>query len=240
MKKTLLLMLLLTFGIVGVNAEAYYVNDNGLEFTEYQYDVMCEFIGGKNVKTLTEEQYNTYEIANMTEENHNYTTYEDKSSQSSARATAIETTYKKLIISSTCYSNYCAITTYAEWKQMPKVRSHDVIGVRLNGTSFYDSSISGFLSTGTSAISPVGSKGMSNGAGSVFKLPSGNINYITQTVKVKPGGKVYGSYQHAVKTVGYSVAYSFNISSVGLGGVFVWDSSYGTLYDEMSGVSISI
>lgn len=239
MKKTLLLMFLLTFGVISVNADAYYVNDNGLEFTEYQYDVMCDIIGGSNVKTLTEEQYNTYEIANMTEDNHQYSTYEDNSS-SNSRATNIETTYKKLSISSVCNSSYCAITTYTEWKKLPSVRSHDVIGVRLSGTSFYDSTISAFLSTGTSAISPTGSKGMSNGAGSVFKLPSGNINYITQTVKVKPQGRVFGSYQHAVKTVGYSVAYSFTISSAGLGDVFAWDSSYGTLYDEMSGVNIAL
>lgn len=239
-KKTLFAILLLTIGIAGVNADAYYVNDNGLEFTEYQYDVMADMIGGENIRYITEEQYNTYDIGNMTPETHKYVTYEEP--VSNTRLTTYETTSKKLSISAICYNEatYCSVTTFNEWKVDPKIRSYDVIGVRLSGTSFYDSSIGAYLMSEGTIIYPKSSKGASNGAGSVIQLPSTSLDYVTQTVRVLKGGTVFGSYQHAVKNVGYSVAYSFIFSSTGLGSVFVWDSSFGDIYDGMGGVYLYI
>ena len=52
-----------------VFADAYYTNDNGLEFSEFQYELMTTVLDEDMVAEMTEDEYNSFGVANMNQEN---------------------------------------------------------------------------------------------------------------------------------------------------------------------------
>lgn len=250
MKKVILkvVIIMLVFLSVNANAEAYYTNNNGIEFTEFQYNTLVDILSEKNVAEFTLEEYEQFKVENMVEGNYEYTTQEFEVPEAPYQGALVpyglthETTSKKLTLSKGCFGDHCDIVLTVSWKKTPAVTSYDVIGVRLVNTVFYDSTNSLTHKYGSTYKSGYdGSKKTGEGLGDAFKITS-DIDYATLAVRVNntSNGVVYGSYQHAVKTVTLAKATNFTFSGTGYGSVFVWPSSYGQIYDQMAGVSTKL
>lgn len=241
MKKILLGVVGLLMCSTPVLADAYYTNDYGLEFTEFQYEMMVERLSEEHVKTMTYAAYEMLGVANITEDNYEQVVYDESKNTSNARATFYETTCKKITISKNCDSSKCAVTFTNNWKCIPAVKSYDVAGVRLSSTTFYDNNQSAYFTSDGAVKNPAGSRGASNGIGYAYKVPSsGQIGYSAVSIRTDATntGAVYGSYQHGVRSMSLTYALDFTFNSAGLGGVFAWSND--EYFDQMSGVYIVV
>ena len=127
-----------------------------------------------------------------------------------------------------------------DWKCIPKVKSYDVIGIRLSSTNFTTTNETAYFLSNGVTTNPAGSKGASNGVGFALKVPSsGDIGYSLVLADVAKSGVVYGSYQHGVKSMNLNTALNFTYTSTGQGGVFEW-GSYDSYFDQMGGVYITM
>lgn len=238
MKKKLFgIIVLLILASMNVNAEVYYRNNNGLPFTEYQYNAMLDMFSEETVSNMRYDVYDLLNVSNLTNENHDYVVKEDEENN---RATYYETNCKKIAISKACDSTKCSVNFTTDWKCIPAVKSYDVSGIRLSGTNFYNSSYSAIFVVNGTNTNPAGSRGASNGVGYAIKVPSsGDIGYSVVNAYINKTGAVYGSYQHGVKSMSLSRALDFTFSATGQGGVFEW-GSYDSYFDQMSGVYITL
>lgn len=241
MKKIVMGILLscLALNCSTVFADAYYTNDNGLEFTEFQYNLMTNILNETLVAEMSEEEYDNFGVNNMNPENTKLALEEGTENDSGIMplGTFHETQSKKFSITSTCSSSNCMITTTVVWKKSPAVRSYDVMGHRITNTSFTSTAALLTLDTNKDLYTYDDKKGASNGIGCAVKLPSDEtINYIAMSTTVQPQGRVYGSYQHAIKNITLSTAMNFSFSDNGYGNVFLYPSSYDLTFDQMAGV----
>lgn len=228
---------LLIIGSLNVKAETYYTNENGLPFTEYQYEVMVDRIGLEDVQNMPYRVYNSMRISDITENNYMSESYEESTT---SRGTYYETSCKKIVISKSCGTNGCTLVFTNDWKCIPKVKSYDVSGIRLSSTNFTSNAADAYFVSNGVATDPAGSRGASNGVGFAFKVPSsGDIGYSAVIADVAKTGTVYGSYQHGVKNMNLNRALEFTFSSVGLGGVLNF-GSYDSYFDQMGGVYITM
>lgn len=224
--------------------EIYYTNENGVEFTQFQYEALCKFIGEENVENYTQAEFDMMEIGSMTEDNTNYVILDDNKTEDSnsgitTYGAAYETTYKRLTLSTYCSGSYCAATTYLTWKKNPSVRSYDVIGVRILSTTFYDTTAGVALKSGGKVYGSEAKVTASNGIGNVVKLTSGDVEYAQQITHITNGsGTVFASYQHAVKSITLAQAKAFSFSGSGPGSVFNWSNN--DLFDQMAGVHLAV
>ena len=231
------IIVLMLFGSMNVNAEVYYRNNNGLPFTEYQYNAISDMMSEEIVHNLKFSEYEMLGIANMTSENHDYVVRQE---ETNTRATYYETNCKRIAIGKSCPGSTCAIAFTTTWKCTPAVKSYDVAGIRLSGTNFSDTSYSSSFTADGTSKNPSGSRGASNGIGYAYKVPSsGDISYAIVSANVNKTGAVYASYQHGVKSMSLSRALDFTFSATGQGGVFEW-GSYDNYFDCMGGVYITL
>ena len=245
MKKAVLCfvsLILIFYGNAVYADEAYYTNLNGLKFTEYQYNTLVEMLNEHIVETLTYEEYQNFNVDSIVEGEYFYNIVEDDTSSNLNSRSFHETTCKKIVLSGSCSSTKCAMALTTNWKCIPAVKSYDVMGVRLASTTFYDDARTfTFRYNGNTTTSYAGLRGASNGVGYAFKIPSsGNVDYAALVFNVKPQGRVYGTYQHAVENISLNTALDFTFNSSGYGGVFAWPSSYGQIYDQMAGVYLGL
>lgn len=238
MKKILIgIISLLILSSLNANAEAYYTNENGLPFTEYQYEVMVNRIGLYNVENMEYQEFNYLKISDIEEDNYEYVILDE---ETNSRGTYYETSCKRISIGKACDSVDCTVTFTNNWKCIPKVKSYDVSGIRLSNTNFTTTNEIGYFKSDGVTTSASGSRGASNGVGFAFKVPSsGDIGYSAVVADVAKTGTVYGSYQHGVKNMNLNRALEFTFSSVGLGGVLNF-GSYDNYFDQMGGVYITM
>lgn len=134
-----------------------------------------------------------------------------------------------------------------EWKNMPKVRSYDIIGIGFYGSvknaSMVDLTNEYCLSNGEcdEYISYYMYDGIF-GCGAMFPVPTGTLSSMKQTLEIQIEKrnsaqtiieqKAVASYRHAVKSISYNNAKNFfvDIDGINLDGI----ESY---YDSMSNVA---
>lgn len=252
MKKNILKVMIIMLVLFSTSVKAssyssddiYFINKNGIRFTEFQYNVLVDILSKAIIANFTQEEYDNFGVENIIEGEYEYVTQEFFTRETSSVGGIMplafhETTSKKLTLSKNCNSNYCAMNTTLTWKATPVVTSYDVIGARLVNTSFYDdlNSVTITSTSGGYKSGYAGTKKTSTGVGNAIKISS-DVYYITHSFRVKPAsnGAVYASYQHAIKTVTLTQALNFTFSGSGYGSVFIWPSSYGQIYDQMGGV----
>ena len=146
-------------------------------------------------------------------------------------AASIETTYKKLttyILKSGDYYRYKVVLS---WKNFPKIRSYDIIGigfypsVKIKGTTLFFTQEYCKKSEGCKTSTTHNPQKFSSGAGTSFKLPEGDLTSLTQTFYfnvdkntdatiVKQSAA--GDYAHAIKTVSISQAKNYTVNSLGI------------------------
>lgn len=239
MKKILLIIItLLCFENVRVyalnNTMEYYTNNNGVTFTQEEYDFLSDFyfLGYQNY--MTQSDYNNFIESDIMNGTINSVLY-DFSNPIGRTTNSLETQMKLLKMSSSC-STTCVIATTLIWKSNPSVRSYDHIGALLNNTSLIGG-IDSKLYYGTNVIYPSYSSVSTNGVDSIFKLPNTASSIkVVNTFTIQRQGSVNVSYQHAKNSISLTNSKLFSYSSSGYGGVYNFDSSVRNYYDAMNGL----
>ena len=235
------------FEIMNMNQEIYDANKNEsgqVVSTETTYvKDTYRYVNGKTYVTtqnVTEEEYNNI-LPLCTNE-------KAKSGivLMGVSGGVTETTGKKMTTTIIEQSNNLRYKVTLNWKNVPKVRSYDVIGVGLDKEKVYASGNRTFSQTycvtamSCSSSSTAKIKNQITGVGASFKLPSGNFvfmsSYLYYDVSKKNSGTTlkslyaYGDYAHAVKTIDGTVA--DNNYAVGSGGINIY-STINSYYDEI-------
>ena len=235
----LLIGLLLITVNVSAKEKPYYTNHNGVEMNETEYKNVLKINGLESLDNLTQDMFDEYldfySSPNLKIETISNDNFYDLIPYSQTH----DTNYKKLKISTiTSQTSSKMIVVRLEWKAIPNVKSYDVMGVRLYNTSFQSSISNLMLFDGVNKTID-GSKQFSNGYGASIKIPDNcSTILLQQSFKVAPGGRVYASYQHAIRNISLADSTNFSISDNGLGSVFAFGNN--NLFDKMAGVDITI
>ena len=177
--------------------EVYYVNQNNVEFTKEEYDFISYMFwdGAQNQMSLND--YDDFVNSNIMNGELDSQIYYDLPL---TRSTSIEDANRTLKIVKSCSSN-CFISVTLTWKNSPTVRSYDVMGAYLSGTSLVNTPTTSITASGTTTTYR-DIKNDTNGFGVSMKLPTyGTSMVINQSFRVNKGGTVYASYQHAMKSI---------------------------------------
>lgn len=149
-----------------------------------------------------------------------------------------ETQKEKISLSATCFEeeNTCRVTFTMVWFKQPKIRSYDLVGVRLSNTILLDEH---YTILANDYIEPEYVYNSHRGLMAVFDLKKDDIQTITETFNVEYGGSIYATYQHAIKEVDIEEIKKFNFSPSGLGEVFSHkDKKIEEAYDDMPGIKL--
>lgn len=154
-----------------------------------------------------------------------------------------ETTYKKLTTTILNNGSLYRYKTTLTWKQIPAVRSYDVIGighyssVKYNSSSYFEQSYC--LTNGTCKTSTTYyPQYYSTGVSATFKVPEGSLSSLSQTLFFDVTKNVnatiisqaaYGDYGHATETVSVSQAQSHSIGTSGI----QFTNGVGNKYDNI-------
>ena len=171
----------------------------------------------------------------------------------STMSTYHTTTYKNIRISTMKLStNVYYVNLTNEWLITPKVKSYDVIAMRVDDATISNGTQSGiqiYVTNGISDTVEYSYNGTnmvlsSNGFGISMNLvdaASGFTCDIDATVTAtSQWATVYGSYQHAMTAVTLAKSKSYTISHNGYGKVINFATAVQNDYDNMQGVSISL
>lgn len=244
MKKFKMLLALTTislFAHINVFAleDVYYQNNNGVEFTEKEYNYFYDVYGIDYIDNMTQEDYNWYSDLDLNNSNIETETYYDI--PMSIMGTTHTTASKKITITKSCSTVKCTINTSLKWLTNPTIRSYDVIGARFDGASLKNDTIVTKVhsSAGTSSFNNL--KSFTSGFGVSIKLPESASNIIIdQKFYTTTSGKIYASYQHATSNVSLATSKLYSLGSNGYGGVFCFYGNALNKYDQMGGVDISL
>ena len=213
----------------------YYVNDNGVELTQYEYVFLQNFYFDSFPEHITQEQYNILIENDTFNGTVTKVTYEEPGD----RAGVHTTPHKTLSIAKSCSTN-CTVNLQNYWTSSPSIRSYDDIGVYYIGNSILSHLFTSASST-TSYQTFNSIKTGSNGYGNTVKLPDTGTNVtITMSLIMSSGGTVYGSYQHAMCNTTFNVAQDYTFSLGGFGHVFAFGNSAINVYDGMGGVDLYV
>lgn len=242
MKKNLLTFILfifigfISFNIAMAESTGTYTTQSGVILPKELYDELCKIYSKNYIETISKSEFDNIPINNLKSVKIN----EYIEPNISTRSTYFESSAKiiKLV------QNEDYITLIASWKGIPNVKAYDVIAIRLHNISL----TGGFTfkqtwyANGKTNVSYVGYKRvLDNGFGTSFKVQNGSNLEFSLTFEISGSGKIFGSYQHAIKSTTYEESKKYTLSSSGLGDVIKFNTSrINDKYDAMSGVSISI
>lgn len=219
MKKTVLFIIafILLLPII-VSAEEI---DSSHEETKYYKTMTYENmeLGEKQIITLTTE---------ITQEEYDNVNVETVNISRASAST--ETTYKKMTTTITQNGNYYRYKNRLVWKNIPKVRSYDIIGigflasVKVKGNTFFEQDYcydSGSCYTSTTNYPQT----FSTGVGTSFAIPTGDLSSLSQTFYFDVekntsytivSQKAYGDYSHATSTVSLANSKKYSVASGGI------------------------
>lgn len=226
------MMCVLPFGVDALESNSY-TTLRGVTVEKSLYDKMCNMYSVNFVETLSQEEFDNLSANIDTAVKETYIDY------GNARGSYFSTGVKALnMIKSGDY-----ITFTASWLQQPNIHSFDVMAIRLSGCSLVGSFNfrQTYVSSGNLYYVNNGiNKTFYNGFGSSALLQYGENNEYSMTFRVSGSGTVYGSYQHAKKTVTQSESMNYAIGANGYGNVILFANSVALKYDQMPGVDINV
>lgn len=171
----------------------------------------------------------------------------------STMATYHTTSYKNIEISTMKLStNVYYVNLTNEWLITPKVKSYDVIAMRVDDATISNGTQSGiqiYVTNGISDTVEYSYNGTnmvlsSNGFGISMNLVDAASGFTCDIDAVVTAtsqwATVYGSYQHAMTAVTLAKSKSYTISHNGYGKVINFATAVQNDYDNMQGVSISL
>lgn len=239
MKKMFFMAILSIIFIGKVNAqEFYYENNNGVIFTEHEYNTISQFYWEGYQDYITNDNFEFLKDNGLFENEINTTEIMDNS----VNLLAIDehtTANKSLKMSTSCSTN-CLVSITLNWINLPVVRSYDIVGIYYENTSVLrvdDLIVKSNKGSNTFSYT----NKASNGIGTSFRLPT-NVTYlkVAQTLLVENKGTIKASYQHAKKSISYANSKKYSFSKYGVGGVFSFENGIQDYYDCMLGVELSL
>lgn len=206
---------------------------------------------------IVSKYYRVTETANGTVSTEVTKTEAEEASQATnnnvTRGASHTTTYKNIQITSTHIGgNRYQINFITKWLLTPKVKSYDVIAMRLddatmvegtqNGTQVYGSygnyDMIDYSNNGTNMVKKT------NGFGISMNLVDDATNFECDIESVVDStskwATAYASYQHAATNVTLAQSKAYNISHNGYGEVINFATAVENYYDGMQGVSIAL
>lgn len=234
MKKVLFVMFICLFSFSFVKAESYYTNKSGVEFSKQEYDFITNmyYEGYQENMTLESlERIRDLDLVNMPIE---------KVSTSSEVMPLISSyeNGRTLSMVKSC-SSQCLVALTATWNGTPTIKSYDVIGFLLDGTSvkLYDTAeVKGTNYSKTYGIP----KKFSNGFGYSVLIPNTTNIKVSVSFYVEPKGIVYGSYQHAMKNITEANSKLYTLNMLGAGNVFLFYGAAKDVYDQATGLEFNL
>lgn len=195
---------------------------------------------------LLSENYNYDNVISYTEEisEAEYESFNNNGTSPTSSLMTVETTYKKMITTIEKNGSYYRYKVQLNWKNMPKIRSYDVIAIghyasvepnsSINFSQTYCTSLNN-CTTSTSSTK----KQTSTGSGAVFKLPTGDFISLSQILyfDVRKAvdatvirQNVVGDYSHAIQSISSDIAKSFSIN---LNGIY-FSNTNSEYFDEIN------
>ena len=165
------------------------------------------------------------------------------------RGSSYSTTYKTLSLTAIPVDSITySVTLSLQWKQMPTIRSFDVIALRFSNMTMSSGSQYGYQTyTGGNvyySYNGTNMKLLSNGFGISMNLVNNTISslqcFIALTAYKASGAAIYGAYEHATVNTTLAKSKKYTLSYAGMGNVINFDSSVWNIYDDMNGVNISL
>lgn len=236
----LIISLSFFLGTKNINAkEVVYTNDNGVELDRYEYAFFIKVYGSKFLQYLDEDTYNQYsdiDFETVEVQSQRYAS----GAQTRDDGTFFSSPVKGIVISKFC-GILCRVVTTATWYSEPSVKSYDVMGIYLNGpTRLNTPATVAYSSIASSDASTTKYDPNGEGFGAVVQLPQGEDVVITQSFTYTGTGTINGTYQHAMSQSSLTLAQQFNISPIGFGGVLDFYGDAYDIYDDMTGVYITV
>lgn len=216
--------------------ELYYTNSNGVEFSYEEYDFLTRMFWDGCQDLMNQDQYNAF-----IDSNYMYGEFDSETVTIPGimpRGTSVTINGRTLKISKSC-SGDCLIGVSHTWSGTPPIKGYDVIGAYLEDTSLIGVP-SVTIETSSNISYDKDIQYFSNGFGASFLIPSGNSPIIGLAFRVKTGGHVYASYQHAKESISLADSKKYTLSKAGYGGVFKFTGPGLSVYDKFSGVDIAV
>lgn len=237
----LVILIILSVESVFAKEDSTYQNKNGVIVSEKEYQFINDFYGDEYFSNMTLDQYKWIEDLNI--DTSEVEVKEVKNEDGNSIMPLLESFNdidKKIKIVKSCSAD-CIIVLKNQFLSNPTIRSYDVIGARLSGTSLINNSIETKISSSGGTVNSNELVLSNNGFGVSVKLPSSGTNIVVeQKFRVQRKGKVFGSYQHAKKNTSLENSKMYSINSLGYGSVFLFYGSVAGVYDGMHGVDISL
>ncbi len=217
--------------------ENYYQNENGVILTKQEYDFISNMYWNGYQNYLTLDDYNYIASLNVFDKEISKKT-EEFIDAPLTRGSSVTSNLRTLTIAKAC-SDTCMVTLVNKWNGTPTIKSYDVFGVRVNGVEILD--IRNALVSGTNyGKSYSNPKVSNNGFGYSVLVPNvGNVK-ATVTFVTTTGGRIYGSYQHAIKNTTEAVSKQYTIAVGGYGKVFQFTGTARSIYENSPGVDIEV
>lgn len=244
MRKTFIAFLVLGISLtlncakVSAKTNNYYINQENVKIEYELYEKLCDIYSKSYIEFINQDKFDLIK-------NNDISKIEiidnEKNLFIAPYSTDYSTTYKRIRI----IKNGSLITLQLTWLKLPTTRSYDVMGIRfdrvsLSGTPTF---LQTYMQDGTYKRNSTNYiQYFSNGFGTSFALPSGNISNLSQSIdfSYSGSGKIYGTYQHAQKSISLANSKKYTISNIGYGKVIEFNSSIKNYYDAMAGVYIDI
>ena len=156
-----------------------------------------------------------------------------------------ETTYKKMTTTIASNGNYYRYKVVLNWKNIPSTRSYDIIAIGFYSNLRVNSSLnfkqeycysSGSCSSSTTNYPQT----FDAGAGTTFKLPTGDLSSLKQTLYFDVAKEVnstiisqgaYGDYSHATSSISLTNAKKYTVNK---DNGIILNSSVSSYYDSIS------
>lgn len=225
----------LSFSVVEAKSE-FYENSQNVKIEYNKYKELCNIYSENFVEFMEQDFYNR--IKSFNREDFEIVEIENNIVPLSLEVT---TEYKNLRF----IKVGSQITLMLKWLKIPSTRSYDVIGIRTEGVRISSTPLFKltYVLDGTrKSYTTNSSKNFSNGYGTSFKIPDGNITTLETSLSfnISESGKIYGTYQHAQRSLSLNDSKNYTLSSNGYGSVLNFDSSIRSKYDNMEGIDMII
>ncbi len=154
----------------------------------------------------------------------------DPNAVSTLGSATVRTTYKSMTTSISSNGSYYRYKNVLSWRNIPKVRSYDIIGIGFYKTVKVKSDLHFkqdycYNSGGCSSSTTNYPQTFTTGAGTTFKIPTGDLSSLTQTfyfdvdkntTATLTSQEAYGDYSHATSTISLTNAKKYVVNSTGI------------------------
>ena len=241
---TFILFLTLMIGTNSVSASTNYVNSNGVEFTNQQYEFITNMYYDGYQELMTQNdldkmiELDLFNQPIISVESNNGLQFGGSYMINGSTVTQNGVTTK---ITKAC-TTQCLVTLKATWSLIPTTNSYDVIGFRLaNNATINNINIATITGNNYSVTyQPSSAQQFSNGFGYSAKLGNTLGMKITTSMYTSTSGTIYGSYQHATSNVTLATSQMYTISPSGFGNVFAFYGAALLKYNNAVGVDITL